>query len=56
MNAVQLITWEIKLKNRYYIFTLSIVFGIIAIFILDTIISNEMIKNRFLDRDHWGDY
>ena len=44
------------IKNRFNIFILSILLGIAMIFLLNLVIVDISIKDRFLDRSHWSSY
>ena len=43
-------------NRRLIIFIVMIVLGIATIFILDAMISDRLIKDRFLDKSHWDAY
>lgn len=43
-------------NRRLVIFAIMILLGVATIFILDATISDNLIKDRFLDRSHWDEY
>jgi len=43
-------------NRRLIIFIVMIILGVATIFILDAMISDTLIKDRFLDRSHWDEY